>query len=153
MYIIEDSRQQKDKHELKHRCFEEAGTYLVRCKLPVGDYCSMPKISVDTKQGIEEIAKNIGDRRDHERFIREIKAARDWGTMLYILVENEEGIEDIDDLAGWINPRTEFSPRCIQGARLAKAMHTIEERYGCVFLFCRPDEAADTIIDLLRESK
>lgn len=154
MYIIEDSRQQKNKHELKHRCFEEAGTYMVRCKLPVGDYCLPPAVSVDTKQGIEEIAQNIGGKKDeHERFINELKLARDMGTMLYILVENEDGIESVDDLERWVNPRTEYSPRCIQGDRLAKAMRTIEGRYGCVFLFCRPDEAADTIIDLLRVSK
>ena len=72
------------------------------------------------------------------------------GTMLYILVENDEGIEKTEDLVRWINPRTEYSPKCIQGDRLAKAINTIESRYGCVFLFCSPDETADTIIDLLR---
>lgn len=151
MTIIEDSRQKYDKHNLKHECFERANVSVVRCKLPVGDYCRPPSVSVDTKAGIEEIAQNIGGPRDeHERFINELKEARGMGTMLYILIENEDGIEKIDDLVRWRNPRTDYSPKCIQGPRLAKAMHTIQSRYGCVFLFCRPDETADTIIDLLR---
>ena len=151
MTIIEDSRQKCDKHNLKHECFERANVSVVRCKLLVGDYCRPPAVSVDTKAGIAEIAQNIGGKyEEHQRFINELKAARDMGTMLYILVENDEGIEKTEDLAKWINPRTNFSPKCIQGERLMKAINTIESRYGCVFLFCRPDETADTIIDLLR---
>ena len=151
MTIIEDSRQKYDKHNLKHECFERANVSVVRCKLPVGDYCRPPSVSVDTKANIAEIAQNIGGtREEHQRFINELKLAKDMDTLLYILIENDEGVGCIDDLNRWINPRSEFSPRAIQGDRLAKAMHTIEERYGCVFLFCRPDETADTIIDLLR---
>ena len=34
-------------------------------------------------------------------------------------------------------------------ARLEKAMRTIQERYGCIFLFCAPEDAAEMIVDLL----
>lgn len=149
--LQEDSRQQAGKHELKHTRWAEAGIPLIRCKLPVGDYALPPKKAVDTKASVSEIAQNIGGgKQEHQRFIRELKLAQEIGCQLYILIENTDGIEDIDDLARWRNPRTEFSPDCIQGPRLAKAMHTIESRYGCVFLFCTPEEAADTIVDLLR---
>ena len=151
MVIQEDSRQQKEKHEEKYAVWERTGVRLRRCKLPYGDYALPPAKSVDTKTGMWEIAQNIGGgREEHKRFINECKAAQADGCELYILIENTEGINCIEDVTRWVNPRTEYSPDCIQGPRLAKAMRTIEGRYGCTFLFCRPEEAADMIIDLLR---
>lgn len=149
--IIEDSRQQSGKHELKHKWWAEHDTPLIRCKIPVGDYCLPPKKSVDTKASMTEIAQNIGGSKgEHQRFINELKLAQEIGCKLFVLVENEEGIETLEDVPKWRNPREKFSPDCIQGPRLAKAMRTIEERYGCTFLFCRPEEAADMIEGLLR---
>lgn len=149
--LIEDSRQQAGKHETKHKRWAELGVLLTRCKIPVGDYCKPPEVSVDTKANIAEIAQNIGGGKDeHQRFIRELKLAYELKCKLYILIENTEGYECIDDVATWRNPRTDYSPDCIQGPRLAKAMHTIETRYGCTFMFCSPEEAADVIMDLLR---
>lgn len=147
--LIEDSRQQNGKHELKHKAWAEQHVSLTRCKLPYGDYALPPKVAVDTKASMSEIAANIGGA-EHKRFIAECKKAQADGCQLYILVENDEGIEDLEDVPKWYNPRTEYSPNCIQGPRLYKAMSTIQDRYGCVFLFCRPEEAADMIIDLLR---
>lgn len=149
--IIEDSRQQLGKHEIKHNYFAEAGVSLTRCKLPVGDYALPPAKAVDTKAGMQEIAQNIGGgKAEHTRFIEELKLAQTIGCKLFVLIENEDGIEDIDGVRSWYNPRRDFSPQAIPGERLAKAMRTIEERYGCTFLFCRPEEAADMITDLLR---
>lgn len=151
MILIEDSRQQSGKHEEKHTRWAEQGVLLTRSKIIVGDYCLPPAKSVDTKASMAEIAQNIGGgREEHKRFIRELKLAQEIGTKLFILVENDDGIEDLEGVARWRNPRTDYSPECIQGPRLAKAMHTIQDRYGCTFLFCRPDEAADMITDLLR---
>lgn len=151
MLLIEDSRQQAGKHEIKHEWWAEHNTPLIRCKIPVGDYCLPPKKSVDTKASMSEIAQNIGGgKEEHKRFIRELKLAQEIGTKLFVLVENDDGIEGLEDVPRWRNPRTDYSPDCIQGPRLAKAMHTIQERYGCTFLFCRPEEAAEMIEDLLR---
>lgn len=150
MVLVEDTRNQTGKHELKHEFFSAHKIPFFRCKLPVGDYALPPAVAVDTKASMSEIAQNIGGgRKEHERFIREIKLARDIGTQLYILVENEDGIEELDEVHTWLNPRTEFSPECIQGPRLEKAMRTIQERYGCTFLFCAPEDAAEMIVDLL----
>ena len=151
MHIIEDSRQQAGKHEIKHAYFTTQKIPLCRCKLPVGDYALPPAVAVDTKASMQEIAQNIGgSREEHQRFIAELKLAKELGTELYVLIENEDGIADLSDVPRWRNPRVEFSPDCIQGPRLAKAMNTIQERYGCTFLFCRPEEAAEIIVDLLR---
>lgn len=150
MVIQEDSRQQTGKHELKHAYWNEHGDRFFRSKVIVGDYCKPPTVAVDTKESVAEIAQNIGGgRAEHKRFINELKLAQELGTTLYVLVENEDGIEDLDDVYTWQNPRTEYSPNCIQGPRLWKAMKTIQERYGCTFLFCAPEDAAEMIVDLL----
>ena len=144
MIIQEDSRQQAGKHETKHQALQAAGHRIIRSKVVVGDYCAPPPVAVDTKENMVEIAQNIGGgKREHQRFIKDI------GCRLYILVENEDGIRSVADVQRWRNPRTEYSPNCIQGPRLAKAMTTIEERYGCRFRFCTPQEAAAIIVDLL----
>lgn len=152
MVIIEDTRNQKGKHEIKHQYWAENNIRPVRCKIPVGDYCLPPNKSVDTKASLAEIAQNIGgNKQEHNRFINELKFAQELGTKLFILVECEQGYDTVEDVAKWRNPREEYSPNCIQGPRLARAMRTIEERYGCTFLFCRPEEAGEMIADLLRK--
>lgn len=149
--LIEDSRQQAGKHEAKHEWWARHNVSLTRCKIAVGDYCKPPEKSVDTKKDMSEIAQNIGgSAEEHQRFINELKLARDIGCKLFVLIENEDGIETIEDVERWINPRTIESPKCIQGRQLAKAMRIIENRYSCTFLFCKPEEAAEIILDLLR---
>ena len=150
--IIEDTRQQSGKHNLKHAWFDEHGVELLRCKLPFGDYAPVPHISIDTKKDMEEIAGNIcGGKKEHDRFIRECKAARAAGCHLVILVENTNGITRLQDVHTWINPRVIYSPNCVQGDRLQKAMETISERYGVQFMFCAPEDSARLITELINE--
>lgn len=147
MVIIEDTRQKSGMHELKHSHFEQMGVQIVRNMLPYGDYAIPPKVSVDTKANMAEIASNIGS--DHVRFKRECIAARDAGCQLIILVENTEGISSVNDVHKWINPDLIYRPKSITGERLEKAMKTMTERYGVQFEFCAPEEAASKIMKLL----
>lgn len=147
MAIIEDTRQKSGMHELKHRHFEEMGVELVRNMLPFGDYALPPSISVDTKADMAEIASNIGS--DHQRFKRECIAARNAGCQLIILVENTEGITCVAEVHKWVNPEQIYRPRAITGERLQKAMLTMSERYGVRFEFCKPEESARKIMELL----
>lgn len=146
--IIEDSRQKTGKHELKHDCFDSLGVDLIRCKLPFGDYAPVPPVSIDTKENMDEIAANICGA-EHRRFIAECKAAKAAGCHLIILVENDCDIHDISQVHSWINPRVIYSPKCVQGPRLQKAMETISERYGTEFRFCAPDQSAGIIMEIL----
>lgn len=154
MVIIEDTKQQifpEDKHIVKHEWWKENGDTVHRNMLPCGDYALPPLVAVDTKNSMTEIAGNIGgSKEEHERFIRELKLAKEMGTKLYILVENEENVRTIDDVWVWKNPRLYFSPKAITGQRLFKAMKTIESKYGCTFLFCAPESAAEIVNKLLR---
>ena len=88
MVIIEDSRQQAGRHELKHGSWSRSGDVIYRSKLAVGDYCLPPEVSVDTKASMQEIAQNIGGTaQEHARFRRELQLAQEMGTKLYILIE------------------------------------------------------------------
>lgn len=149
MFIIEDSRQQKGKHETKHKEFADMGINLLTNVLPYGDYAYPPKVSVDTKRNMAEIAQNIGGT-EHVRFKNECIKARDCGAQLYILVENTDGITTIDEVHKWINPDLVYRPRAITGVRLEKAMKTMSERYGVKFEFCTPEQSAKRIMELLK---
>lgn len=152
MTLIEDTRQQAGKHEAKHRSFSERGVEVVRCMLPFGDYAATPTVAVDTKNSMDEIAGNIGGgSAEHQRFKRECIRARDAGCHLIFLVENDCGIQSIDEVHTWNNPRSVYSPKAITGQRLEKAMKTMSERYGCEFRFCNPEEAGEMILELLGE--
>ena len=150
MVIQEDTRQKAGKHEIKHAYFEENHVDLVRCKLPFGDYAPIPRVSIDTKENIDEIANNICGK-EHKRFINECKAAQKAGCQLIILVENTIGIRNLSEVHEWINPRAIYSPNCVQGPRLQKAMQTISERYGVQFRFCHPEEAGAVIEEIIRQ--
>lgn len=150
MWIIEDTRQQEDKHKIKHQWFSENDISLIRCKLPFGDYSLPPKIAIDTKKGLAEIANNIcGAKEEHQRFKRECIRARDAGCHLVFLIENDEGIKDIRQVHLWKNPRTVYYAKAVQGSRLEKAMKTMSERYGCEFLFCDYGETGKKIMEIL----
>lgn len=147
MHIIEDTRNKIGKHEEKNEWFKENDITVIRSKVPFGDYTLPPKVAVDTKKDMEEIAQNIS--AEHKRFVGECVNARDAGCKLYILVENECNITSIDQVHHWVNPQCIHHPKCIQGPRLEKAMKTIQERYGCSFLFCNPKDSADIITKIL----
>lgn len=150
MTIIEDTRQQAGKHEHKHEWFGANGINICRSKLPWGDYAPVPPVSVDTKENMLEIAGNICGK-EHTRFINECKNAHNAGCQLIILVENRDGITELSQVYDWRNPREEYSPTCVQGARLHKAMQTIQERYGVRFMFCAPEDSAQIIEGIIRE--
>lgn len=142
---------------------------------PAGDYCvATSRICIDTKRSVDEIAQNINGR-EHKRFIAEAKRAAEHGFHLIVLVENDLGYESVGDVVRWVNGHCvkcglrarhgeeggcrplEPHGKCprhrtqkpIQGARLHKAMRTIEERYGCEFMFCSPEDSARVICELL----
>lgn len=157
--IAEDSRQKLGKHNLKAEYFEKHGIKVIRSKLAYGDYALMPERAVDTKKDIYELAYDIDS--DHQRFKAELVGARDAGCKLYILVENEEGVDSLSTLNEWQEPMYHFemrktksgNPRTrrIEGSRLAKACKTMSERYGATFLFCAPEHAGYFIERLLEK--
>lgn len=169
MILLEDTRNQPGKHDMKNKYFADHGVEVRRTKLYVGDYTlpAVQSVCIDTKKDIQEL---IGDicGKSHERFRNECIRAQEANVKLIVLVENEAGYVDrkqtiynkvvrsIDDLFSWVNPRLfiwkggkQKYPTATKGAVLAKCCLTMSKKYGCEFVFTTPDEAGERILSLL----
>lgn len=152
--LIEDTRQQRGKHDAKNEYWASEGVRVVRSKLAFGDYAAMHLASVDTKKDIAELAFDIDQQ--HERFRAECAGARDAGCLLVVLVENEDGVRSLADLAAWRESAEQFAKRKravrkLEGSRLAKACATMSRKYGVRFEFCAPEDAARRVVEILTE--
>lgn len=143
--IIEDIGNKKDKHKTKHKYFSEQGVDLIRAALPIGDYIfctgrvqdvinrkekrgvALKKmdfmgsfnVTVDTKKDIQEIILNICGKQ-HERFRDECLLAMNNQIKLYVLIENKDNIQNINDLESWINPRIAGYEKILRMHQLGK---------------------------------
>lgn len=165
MQIIQcDSRQKRKHHERKEKYFKEKGYELVHSKMLVGDYCipSNGSVSVDTKADLTELYGNL--IQQHERFHNECVLAQKAGIKLYILVENKDGIKNLEDVKSWKNPqmfkyykakkKAELSGGKIpkppaSNIQLVKIMHSMTRDYGVEFMFCSPQNSGEEVIKLL----
>ena len=152
--LVEDTRQQRGKHSNKAEYFEKIGESVVRCALPVGDYQRPAKVAVDTKKDIIELGVDL--KSDHARFARECEKAKKLGTLLVILVENNDGVRSLADLEQWVESDDSYnkrnrSGRAVRytGRSIAKACKTMHRAYGVRFGFCSPDESGERIISIL----
>ena len=141
MIILEDTRQQPGKHELKHKWWEAQGVRVVRSKLVVGDYSFPPNVSVDTKASLMEITQNLcGSVKEKRRFTTECKTAQDIGCRLVFLIETGQ-VKELEDL--FDRNIALKSGQNIPGVQVARAMSVMHERYGVEFVFCPGKEAAE----------
>ena len=137
-------------------------------KLKKQDLVGDVKLAIDTKKDLLEVCGNICSKA-HSRFRDEIILAQKVGAKMIVLVE-EPKIRDIGDVFSWQNPRMhrynkikymhnlgkwmnipEPKSPPTSGQTLAKAMITCHEKYGCIWMFCRPDETGKRISQLLEE--
>ena len=171
MILLEDTRQQAERHNIKHKWFAENGIEIRRSKLWVGDY-TLPanqSVCIDTKKDIQELIGDICGKQ-HERFRDELIRAQEAGIQLIILVENKGGlikgtrdicnptIRSLSELHSWMNPRLfirrngkQLYPNATKGQTLQKACHTMQKKYGVKFLFCTPEESGAEIVRLLQQ--
>ena len=167
MTIIEDTRNKDGQHDNIHQYCEGKGIILRRSKLDTGDYILAPRIAVDTKQGMTEVYGNL--IQDHERFRRECIRAQEDGTILVILVENDDNIRCLDDVEHWDNPRVheyyknyawalaakkkgkavKIPSPPVNNNRLIKMMETMTERYGVRWMFCDRSETGQKVVEIL----
>lgn len=129
--------------------FESQGIKHFVSKLPVGDYINLdnPKIAIDRKQSLAEVAVNVG--QDHARFKRELERAQEYGIHLIFLVEHGGQIKTLEDVQSWNNPRLKEHPLALTGPRLYKIMLTMQNKYGIEWLFCDKRVTGKRIIELL----
>ena len=154
--LIEDTRNQVGKHKNVHAYCQRMGIEVVRQKLSVGDYMlPLGKISVDTKESILELSKNVMSD-DHRRFKAELIRAREEGIQLIVLVEE---VPPFGRLDMWEVPRFKNTDRfhkygdpmtLVHPASLRRALITMQERYGVKFRFCTRRQSPARIIKYLK---
>lgn len=140
--------------------FDKQGIKHYVSKLFVGDYMSLdnPRLIIDRKQNLTEVCSNVC--HDHERFRAELLRAKESGIKLIILVEHGEGIECLEDVIFWDNPRgtkrakvdgkwQTVTTKATKGEVLYKMLETIERKYDTKFEFCNKDETGKRILEIL----
>lgn len=147
--LLEDTRQKADKHKTKHGYFAAENIDVIRCALPFGDYAAAPRVAVDTKQDVTEIAYNMcSSAKEKSRFRHECVRAKEAGCKLIFLIEDAK-YQDISSLYG--TKIFLHNGQVISGDQLATAMHVMTERYGCEYRFCKPEEAGEQIMRILED--
>lgn len=165
MQIQVDTREHKKEWERIQRQFEQMGdVQYFRSKLYVGDYQSLdnPRLVIDRKKDLQELCGNVAQQ--HKRFTAELIRAMKAGIQVVILVEHGTGIDCLEDVYFWENPRkhrviwktvngqkekTVISEKAIDGKQLYKSLCTIRDRYNVRFEFCSKEETGKVIIGIL----
>lgn len=109
---------------------------------------SNPTIYIDRKQNLSELTTNVG--KDHARFMREIKLAKELGLKLVILCEHGYSIKTLDDVKSWDNPRLRTHPKAMTGETLHKILSTMLEKNDHLSIqFCNKSNTGKEILKIL----
>lgn len=161
MVIQIDSREKERAIKKIVAEFDRQGIRHPVSKLLVGDYMNYdnPRLIIDRKQNLTELCSNVC--QGHDRFRRELMRAQENEIRLIFLVEHGKGVERLQDVIWWDNPRSvrrvrgddgkwrDIATKAMQGEVLYKILCTLERKYGCRFLFCEKEETGKRIIELL----
>ena len=151
MLIIQDCREKNGHHrEIIEYC-KSHEIPLIRKRLEVGDYMlgtidngrvkPIGKRSVDVKSlGASELANDL--YQDKKSFNKKYRKCLDNGIELYVLVEQE--IKSLNDILSWSSPHSKIS-----GKMLYDMIDRVRKSYGVKFVFCRKENVAQTIINIL----
>ena len=157
MVIQVDSREKRHIIERILNGFDRRGVHFYISKLYKGDYMNIdnPRLVVDRKQNLAEVAYNFTDARKttkgySSRFENEMAEAKKLGIKIVFLVEHGGPIRSIEDVPKWVNPRLQESPMAISGERIYRKMLAFQNHYGVEFQFCSKAQTADRIIEILK---
>lgn len=164
MVIQIDSREKSRAIQKILAEFDHQGIKYYISKLWTGDYMSLdnPRVIVDRKQNLLELCQNVC--QDHERFRRELIRAKDNGIQLIILCEHGDGIEQLEDVIFWQNPRRSYRKRvngkwetittnATTGQTLYNILSTLNRKYGVEFRFCSKEETGKKIVEILNDNR
>ena len=164
MTIQIDSREHKQERERIKAQFDALGVKHFTSKLYVGDYMNLdnPRVVIDRKKDLLEICGNVCQQ--HERFKAELIRAREADIKLIILCENGDGVNCLEDVIFWDNPRANIYkwitvngrpkkvlryPKATKGTSLYKSLCTIRDEYKVDIVFCEKSETGKRIMELL----
>lgn len=146
--IICDSRERKNQHVLRY--FDDHGIPYRIQKLDVADYMleGVDGFAIDRKQNLSELSTNLMNRKDHARFWKEVRRAKEAGMRMVVLCEHGGKIRSVQDVAGWQNPYSGVS-----GRALMNEIYRVHIAYGVEFLFCDKRSTGKRIVSLLRDAE
>lgn len=154
--VLYDTREQKNQHILDF--LDKKKIQYKKKKINEGDYTAIItaredmgisrdlyfNIAVERKNSVDELASNLGEKRedyrDDIRLERELKRARQKGIMIYLVVEDKNGMGNIEKG----NYRSRYSSKAFEG-KLA----SIEVNYLKGIRFVDKKDAGRTILKLL----
>lgn len=142
--IICDTREKKNGHILEY--FRMVGVEYEVKKLDTADYMKVgnDKVVIDRKQNLDELARNLCNRKDHSRFWKEVRRAYKDGVKLIVLCEHSRYVTCIEDVADW---HSKFSP--VSGKHLMDEIYRVHISYGVEFIFCSKVNTGKKIVELL----
>ena len=155
MLIIQDQREKKGHHNNIEEYCKQHDIPIIRKRLEVGDYMlgtiengkvkPIGKRAIDVKSGLlAELSSDL--YRDKVAFNKKYKKCYEQGIELYVLVEQE--IKSLTDILSWSSPHSK-----VNGRMLYDMIDRVRKSYGVKFVFCRKENVAQTIINILCESE
>lgn len=154
LIMVQDAREKKSKHNNIEDYCREHNIPIVRKMLDVGDYRLatinnkgqleyINNRALDTKAlGVLELASDL--YRDKTEFNKKYRKCYEQGIELYVLVEQE--IKSLSDILSWSSPHSKIS-----GKMLYDMIDRVRKSYGVKFVFCRKENVAQTIINILTQ--
>ncbi len=163
MDIIIDTREKDRAIKKIVSTFNEKGINYESSKLFLGDYMSLDnaRIVVDRKQNLSELYVNMcheGKKgrsfENCQRFIKELERSTKMRVGIYFLIEHGKGVECLEDVKGWHNPRLDETPYAWNGECMYKHMKLLLTQYPYIrFRFCDKSQTGEKIIELLGGGK
>jgi len=153
--IAIDSREKLDKKQhILDYLYNKDIPFKAKTKLDVGDYTLYHnrRVCIDLKLGIIELAYNLYNKKENDRFTKECILARQLGILLIILIEE---VPPNNDVAEWKSPRFKIGEKkgkrytnCT-GGWLKKTMEDFTNRFGVYFKFCDKSQSPEMIVKIL----
>lgn len=150
MILIEDTRQQKGKHNNVHKYCDSQGIEIYPLTLTVGDYMlgevqngkvvPIGNRAIDTKFALIELAGDLS--KDEQALDKKYRKCYEQGIKLIVLIEEPFG--SIQEIASWKNPHG-----FVNGRKLLDKMHRLKMMYGIDFMFCDKKRTGEMLIKLL----
>ena len=146
MIFLHDTRDKQGKHNNVDDYLRKLGHEVIYVKLDVGDVALQdnPFICIDLKRNLEELSKNLMNKKDHSRFWKEVRRAKEKSIKLIILCEHGGQVKKIPDVANW---HSKYSP--VSGRVLMDEIYRVHIAYGVEFLFCDKRSTGRKIIEIL----
>lgn len=125
-----------------------------RTKLYFGDYMNFnnPRLVIDRKHSLAELASNCASKNDRARFRRELERVKECGAHLVLLVEQKKysdrgeriTINDLEDIVLWTSPHCK-----ITGEQVFRTLSGWLHSFPLSIEFCEKRDTGRRICEIL----